>query len=536
MAAAVRLIIALALLASLAESFWVGHGATVNGGSRLAGALQAGDARGVGGRALGGTVLRASKVQESQAVETVKDIEIDIGVVSIQSAGKKVARRAPPTALGRPHTESSKAKISAANKGKTPWNVGRQHSAETRAKISEKTRLAALRKKGDKAAALGFSLAEFEALQQTGRDVVRKEKLKGGLTEEGRRRISDAMKLRWNAPGFKETYANSTRGTRSHSLETKQRISEAIKLKWQDNEYRDIDRRAPTAEVRARISATLKARWEEPEFREKMMSQSFERTPEWRSLMSEKIREKWTDPEYRNSVQSSIRAHFNSTEFVLRRRQRISEGGPRTRRSRAVPKVKLSAAEVAERRAEALSVRKDKALGRRVALKAAKQAARMRDHSVSLKTLLGGELWFEQKMLRKKEGQMFIEDAALERELRVEWAVKTRTETARRRTATPAGGISGEAEGAGFEEEDYELEEEDLDFDDLDDEDFASIDAEMGIVTANRRRADEEEADPTYYLEEEEDEDMIEVYDENGALVGIYDLAEFQRLQQAMGK
>jgi hypothetical protein len=76
-----------------------------------------------------------------------------------------------------------------------------------------------------------------------------------------------------------------------------------------------------------------------------------------------------------------------------------------------------------------------------------------------------------------------------------------------------------------------------VDFDDLDDEDFASIDAEMGIVSSGGRRNDEEEVvESTYYLEEEEEneEDMIEVYDENGALVGIYDLAEFQRLQ--MGK
>ena len=48
---------------------------------------------------------------------------------------------------GFAHTESSRAKISAANKGKTPWNVGRQWSEETKQKIALKTKEAAIRKK-----------------------------------------------------------------------------------------------------------------------------------------------------------------------------------------------------------------------------------------------------------------------------------------------------------------------------------------------------------------------------------------------------
>jgi len=47
----------------------------------------------------------------------------------------------PPSKQGRPHTAESRAKISAANKGKTPWNKGLGHSEETKARIKERTKL-----------------------------------------------------------------------------------------------------------------------------------------------------------------------------------------------------------------------------------------------------------------------------------------------------------------------------------------------------------------------------------------------------------
>lgn len=44
--------------------------------------------------------------------------------------------------VGRKHTASARAKISAANRGRVPWNKGRQHSEETRARIAAATRAA----------------------------------------------------------------------------------------------------------------------------------------------------------------------------------------------------------------------------------------------------------------------------------------------------------------------------------------------------------------------------------------------------------
>ena len=64
---------------------------------------------------------------------------------------------------GHAHSNESKAKISAANKGNTPWNVGRQHSEETKRRIAEKTREAMLRRKLAKAIELGMSSVEVSA-------------------------------------------------------------------------------------------------------------------------------------------------------------------------------------------------------------------------------------------------------------------------------------------------------------------------------------------------------------------------------------
>ena len=49
--------------------------------------------------------------------------------------------------IGTPHSAESKAKISAANKGKKPWNAGKQHSEETKRRIAEKTKEAMIKRK-----------------------------------------------------------------------------------------------------------------------------------------------------------------------------------------------------------------------------------------------------------------------------------------------------------------------------------------------------------------------------------------------------
>lgn len=225
----------------------------------------------------------------------------------------------------------------------------------------------------------------------------RKAQLKGGLTEEGRKRISDSLKKRWETPEYKELYSLKMKGNRNHSDATREKISKAIKEKWLDNDYRSIERKPPTEEVRARISSSLKARWEEPAFREKMKNSSYTRSDEWRAVVSQKVREKWKDPAYKAAVTSALRKHFDAARISLN--GTTWTASPRRRASSV--REKLTEEEALQRREgarrKAADSRKAKEM-KKEALKAAKKAVRSKDHSADLKTLLGGELWFEEKV------------------------------------------------------------------------------------------------------------------------------------------
>ena len=71
----------------------------------------------------------------SASAEVLQSVEGEESTVTITEAG------------GRPHTATSRARISAANKGKEPWNKGGRHSEETRLKIAEGARNAARKRR-----------------------------------------------------------------------------------------------------------------------------------------------------------------------------------------------------------------------------------------------------------------------------------------------------------------------------------------------------------------------------------------------------
>lgn len=102
--------------------------------------------------------------------------------------------------------------------------------------------------------------------------------------------------------------------------------------------------------------------------------------------------------------------------------------------------------------------------------------------------MLGGEKWFEEKLRRTREGDPFIDDESLEKALGDEW-METEDEDG-------GGGCDGGEEDEGDNLQDWEMYEEE----------------DPGV------------------------EDVIEVYDEHGALVGTFQAHEYERLRTAAGR
>ena len=135
-------------------------------------------------------------------------------LTNIEVAGTKTKKKWTNNG-GRKHTEESKAKIAKANKGKKPWNVGKKHSEETRARIAERTRIAMAERKQAKLDALGMTIEEYNLSREKKLKEKRKAKAKGGLTPEGRKKISESVKKRWEDPSFRERYSLANKGNRN---------------------------------------------------------------------------------------------------------------------------------------------------------------------------------------------------------------------------------------------------------------------------------------------------------------------------------
>lgn len=141
---------------------------------------------------------------------------------------------------GYSHTTSSKAKISAANKGKVPWNKGRQRSEEEKARIADGVRRRNREKFLAKLVDLGLTEEEYEEQKKEERrkkDAERRARKtpKGGYTptEETKAKISTILKEKWaNGEMKKRSYTGPFRKGFSHSEETKEKIRQALKKKW----------------------------------------------------------------------------------------------------------------------------------------------------------------------------------------------------------------------------------------------------------------------------------------------------------------
>ena len=170
--------------------------------------------------------------------------------VSMKNNGEQTIKKtitdddiARPTANGGfTHTSASRAKISAANKGKTPWNKGKKRSEEVKARIREGVLKRVREKHLQKLEEMGMTEEEWDAEQEKIKAEKNKRKTKKGgyrPTPETKNKISEKLKAKWASGEVKKRptktkdphYVNPRKGV-GHSEETKQKIRESLKAKW----------------------------------------------------------------------------------------------------------------------------------------------------------------------------------------------------------------------------------------------------------------------------------------------------------------
>ena len=235
-----------------------------------------------------------------------------------------------PTANGGySHTAASRAKIGAANKGKTPWNKGKERSEAVRARISAGVKAANRARFLKKLEEQGITEEEYneqkkEEKRQREAERRARKTAKGGYrpTEETREKISKVLKEKYSKGEIKRKPRDPATVRRgfTHSEETRRKISESLKNRWKnDPEYREkMKAKAAAANTddatRQRISESLRKKWQDPEFRNQMMEKmSSRRKPTGphndahREKISMAMRAKWQDEEYRQKTVSAIR-------------------------------------------------------------------------------------------------------------------------------------------------------------------------------------------------------------------------------------
>jgi len=252
---------------------------------------------------------------------------------------------------GYTHTKLSRAKISAGNRGKTPWNKGRKRSEAEKLKISEGVRHRNRIKFLAKIQALNMTEDEFLADKKEKRRIREAERRarrteNGGYrtTEETKAKISKVLKAKYaNGEIKKRTNTSSfIRRGFSHSDETKDKIRATLKKKWaEDLDYREMMKTkmktGKQAEVRSKISATLKEKWKDPVYRARMMenirvrrSAGGESLELQKSRISDSIRLKWQDDDYRLKCMDAIKKRKVST---------AASSGAKKKRKKREPKI-----------------------------------------------------------------------------------------------------------------------------------------------------------------------------------------------------
>lgn len=242
------------------------------------------------------TSSRKTETLESFVVNVEHSLQISLGKSNIQKYT---------------HNSDIRSRISAANKGKQPWNVGMNHSEETKRKISAGVRERIRVDIERNATALGLSVEEYELRKLT--DKRERIKLRRSTNRKSQEELnlirSEIMRKRWQDPVYREKY---TRGkVNKPSNETRQKIAQKIRELWASGYYSNVSKNANAKRLNRRGPKVFHGNVSSG-----LTETSLKRRPrseEWRHKISEIIKSKWEDPSYRANVVEGIRRNKRSS-------------------------------------------------------------------------------------------------------------------------------------------------------------------------------------------------------------------------------
>ncbi|GFZ04362.1 hypothetical protein Acr_16g0009860 [Actinidia rufa] len=235
-------------------------------------------------------------------------------------------------------------KISAANKGNTPWNKGRKHSAETLQRIRERTRLAMQNPKVRmKLVKLGHAQSEETRI-----------KIGAGVRMGWERRREKLMLQETCCFDWQNLIAEASRrgfvGEEELQWDSYKILDEQLEQEWLESveQRKKLPRakgskRAPKSlEQRRKISEAISAKWADPVFREKVCSLPFPDITVYQSELKGSRGEGQVDP-------------LASSKLEMIKNIRAQRAATETKKTEAIEQAKLLIAE-AEKAANALEV------------------------------------------------------------------------------------------------------------------------------------------------------------------------------------
>jgi len=309
-------------------------------------------------------VVLLTNVTTTTSMHKITALKSDVKKILLEGENDSAIKEKNDTDVAKPtvnggysHTKSSRAKISAANKGKIPWNKGKPRSEEVKSRIAAGVRAKNRERFLKKVEDMGLTEEEYEAQKREIRRIKETERRarrtsNGGYrpTEETKRKISKILKEKHAKGEVKprsQIDPSKIRKGFTHSEETRKKISESLRKRWQnDAEFRIKMKESYVSrqDVRQRISSSLKKKWQDPEFRSGMMKKMTERksgkdamdnSKNHRKKISDAMKRKWQDASYREKTLSSIQKAAKNRKTTTSTENQKNQKAKTARRSKS---------------------------------------------------------------------------------------------------------------------------------------------------------------------------------------------------------